>query len=162
MLVLADDHCAPVLEWHVRAPQQGFSVEMATPADHDWTRAVLAAIDRADAAPLAAVSISSVHWADGAQLDMLQIAQAAKRALTQRLADGLSGLPIAVRPERFRTPHIFSIAFPHGIPLGPADALARKNVFGAVRLGRLRLAPHIYNNAQDIDRAIAALRGVLG
>lgn len=79
VLVLQDDHTSPVLEWMSRADAAGFTVEMVKqPTDGDWTSAVLEAIDRKDAAPLALVSISSVHWSDGGALDMPLIASAAK------------------------------------------------------------------------------------
>ena len=78
VLVLQDDHTSPVLEWMSRAEAGGFAVEaVPQPADGDWTSAVLEAIERAGAAPLALVSISSVHWSDGGALDMPRIAAAA-------------------------------------------------------------------------------------
>ena len=79
VLVLADDHSSPVLEWMTRAPREGFSVEVARrPDDGDWTAAVLAAIDRRGAPPLALVSISSVHWSDGGLVDLATVAAAAR------------------------------------------------------------------------------------
>src|SRR3954471_9099032 len=69
VLVLKDDHTSPVLEWMSRAEAGGFTVEpVPQPADGDWTSAVLDAVDRAGAAPLALVSLSSVHWSDGGAL----------------------------------------------------------------------------------------------
>lgn len=283
VLVLEDDHTSPVLEWHVRAPQQGFTVEtVKRPGDYDWTSAVLAAIERAGAAPVGVVSISTMHWCDGALLDMTAIGQATRKhgaafivdatqtagvvptniaasdpdalifptykwllgpygraflyiakrrqdglpleqtqhsrrnvraendvyfsdpafaatarrfdmgerdhfismamtsasldlineigqarigghlkPLVDRLADGLAGLPVRVAPPRFRAPHILGVAFPKGRPADLAQRLARENVFAALRLGHLRLSPHIYNDEADIDRAIAVLRRVL-
>jgi hypothetical protein len=71
VLVLEDDHTAPVLEWMSRAEAQGFTVEtIRRPGDGDWTSAVLEAIDRKGAARLAVVSISSVHWSDGGAIDL--------------------------------------------------------------------------------------------
>lgn len=284
VLVLGDDHTSPVLEWHVRAPQQGFTVEtVAMPPDHDWTAAVLGAITRPGALPLAVVSISSVHWSDGAVLDVAAISTAAKRAgaalivdathgagvtpidvaaldpdalifptykwllgpygrsflyvakrrqggvpleqtshgrrdvraentdyfrdlayvsnarrydmgerdhfismpmtsasldlihrigppaiaehtraLTTRLADALDGLPVSLTPAARRSPNVLSLGFPKGMPTGLAETLAASGVHAAVRLGRLRISPHIYNDATDIDRAVSALRRVLG
>jgi selenocysteine lyase/cysteine desulfurase len=79
VLVLQDDHTSPVLEWISRSEAGGFKVEMVKqPADGDWTSAVLAAIERTGAEPLALVSISSVHWSDGGALDMARIATTAK------------------------------------------------------------------------------------
>jgi selenocysteine lyase/cysteine desulfurase len=88
VLVLQDDHTSPVLEWMSRAEAGGFKVEtVKQPADGDWTSAVLAAIERAGAAPLALVSISSVHWSDGGALDMARIAKAAKEKDAALLVD---------------------------------------------------------------------------
>jgi selenocysteine lyase/cysteine desulfurase len=79
VLVLEDDHSSPVLEWMTRAPRQGFTVEVVRrPDDGDWTAAVLAAIERHGAPPLALVSISSVHWSDGGLVDLDAVAPAAR------------------------------------------------------------------------------------
>jgi len=88
VLVLQDDHTSPVLEWMSRAEAGGFTVEqVAQPSDGDWTTAVMSAIERAGAAPLALVSISSVHWSDGGALDMARIASAAKAKDSALLVD---------------------------------------------------------------------------
>jgi selenocysteine lyase/cysteine desulfurase len=88
VLVLQDDHTSPVLEWMSRAEAGGFAVEtVKQPADGDWTSAVMAAIDRSGAEPLALVSISSVHWSDGGALDMARIATAAKAKGSALLVD---------------------------------------------------------------------------
>jgi selenocysteine lyase/cysteine desulfurase len=79
VLVLDDDHTSPVLEWMTRAPREGFAVEVVRrPPDGDWTAAVLSAIDRPGAPPLALVSISSVHWSDGGLVDLDTVAAAAR------------------------------------------------------------------------------------
>jgi selenocysteine lyase/cysteine desulfurase len=88
VLVLQDDHTSPVLEWMSRAETGGYTVEtVKQPADGDWTSAVLDAIDRPAAAPLALVSISSVHWSDGGALDMPRIAKTAKEKGAALLVD---------------------------------------------------------------------------
>jgi selenocysteine lyase/cysteine desulfurase len=79
VLVLEDDHSSPVLEWMTRAPRQGFAVEVVRrPSDGDWTAAVLSAIERHSAPPLALVSISSVHWSDGGLVDFDAVAPAVR------------------------------------------------------------------------------------
>jgi selenocysteine lyase/cysteine desulfurase len=79
VLVLEDDHSSPVLEWMTRAPKQNFTVEVVRrPDDGDWTAAVLAAIERHGAPPLALVSISSVHWSDGGLVDLDAVAPTAR------------------------------------------------------------------------------------
>jgi selenocysteine lyase/cysteine desulfurase len=88
VLVLQDDHTSPVLEWMSRAQASGFAVEtVKQPADGDWTSAVVEAIERAETAPLALVSISSVHWSDGGALDMARISQATKAKGAALLVD---------------------------------------------------------------------------
>src|SRR3954469_5774986 len=63
VIVLENDHTSPVLEWHGRAEAGGFTVDtVKQPSDGDWTSAVLETIERAGAAPVSLVSISSVHW----------------------------------------------------------------------------------------------------
>jgi selenocysteine lyase/cysteine desulfurase len=88
VLVLQNDHTAPVLEWMGRAEASGTTVEpVAQPSDGDWTSAVLEAMTRKDGAPLSLVSISSVHWSDGGALDMPRISAAAKEQGAALLVD---------------------------------------------------------------------------
>src|SRR5712675_3763840 len=80
VIVLENDHSSPVLEWRTRADAQGFVIEtIRQPDDADWTSAVLAAIERPSAPPVALASISSVHWSDGGRLDLDKIAAALRR-----------------------------------------------------------------------------------
>jgi selenocysteine lyase/cysteine desulfurase len=88
VLVLENDHTSPVLEWMTRSEQGGFTVEpVKQPADADWTSAVIDAIERPGAAPLALVSIASVHWSDGGALDLPRIAAPVKRIGAAFLVD---------------------------------------------------------------------------
>src|SRR3982074_385110 len=71
VIVLADNHSSPVLEWQTRADAQGFAIEtIRRPDDGDWTSAVLAGIERSGAPPVSLASISSVHWSDGGLIDI--------------------------------------------------------------------------------------------
>ena len=101
VLVLQDDHTSPVLEWMSRAAAQSFTVEtVAQPQDGDWTAAVLAAIERQGAAPVAVASVSSVHWSDGSALDLPRIAAALRRQGAAFVIDATHGagiMPIDVR-----------------------------------------------------------------
>lgn len=95
VLVLEDDHTAPVLEWMSRADEQGFTVEtIRRPTDGDWTSAVLEAVERSGAAPLAVVSISSVHWSDGAAIDLDRVAPAVRGKGAAFLVDATHGAGI--------------------------------------------------------------------
>lgn len=88
VVVLENDHTSPVLEWVSRSETGGFTVHtVPQPSDGDWTSAVLEAIEQPGAAPLALVSISSVHWSDGGAVDMARIADAAKKTGAALLVD---------------------------------------------------------------------------
>ena len=282
VLVLADDHSSPVLEWMARADAQGFTVEtVQRPGHGDWTEALAEAIARPGAAPIALASISSVHWSDGGVIDLRQIANAlraqgasllidatqsvgvlpldvraldpdfvvfptykwlvgpygraflyvAKRhqggipleqtsygrrsvraeqstyvadpgyvadarrfdmgerdhfitlemasigmemiaawntrsigarlaALTTRIADGLRDTDFIVPEARVRAPHILSLVFPEGPANALVERLAAQDIHVAPRLGRMRLSPHVYNDEEDADRFVAALRSL--
>ncbi|MBR0659516.1 aminotransferase class V-fold PLP-dependent enzyme [Neoroseomonas oryzicola] len=91
VVVLEDDHSSPVLEWMVRAPAQGFTVDtVKRPSDGDWTAAVEAAIAK-PGAPVSLASISNVHWSDGSALDMDRIAAALKAKGAALLIDATHG-----------------------------------------------------------------------
>ncbi|MDP6345332.1 MAG: aminotransferase class V-fold PLP-dependent enzyme [Alphaproteobacteria bacterium] len=77
ILVLENDHTAPVLEWLARAEAQDLEIETVRPGDdHDWTSALLEAIAKRAERPLALVSISSVHWSDGGLVDLDRVQEA--------------------------------------------------------------------------------------
>lgn len=80
------------------------------------------------------------------------------RMLTDRLADGVRGNHVEVPAADMRAPHILSLAFPGGMPPGLPAALAAAQVHAAVRLGRLRISPHVYNDEADADRFISVFR----
>ena len=92
VLVLEDDHSSPVLEWMTRAEMEGFAVEtVRRPGNGDWTEAVLEAISRTGTAPIAAASISSIHWSDGGRMDLGRIAPALKAHGAALLVDATHG-----------------------------------------------------------------------
>ncbi|MDX2204438.1 MAG: aminotransferase class V-fold PLP-dependent enzyme [Hyphomicrobiaceae bacterium] len=95
ILVLADDHASPVLEWHARAPLEGVTLEtVPKPASGDWTAAVLEAIERAGAPPVSLASISSVHWADGGVVDLAPVAAALRRQGGRLLVDATQAVGV--------------------------------------------------------------------
>ncbi len=88
VIVLENDHSSPVLEWQTRADAQGFAVEtIRRPDDGDWTSAVLAAIERSGAPPIALASISSVHWSDGGLIDIEKVGTALRQRGASFLID---------------------------------------------------------------------------
>ena len=81
--------------------------------------------------------------------------------LTRRIADGLSDCLVTITDEAHRAPHILSLGFPGGMKDGLVEALAARDIHVARRLGRMRISPHVYNDEEDADRLVTALRELL-
>ncbi len=62
----------------------------------------------------------------------------------------------AVAPER-RAGHYIGLRHPRGIPAELAGRLAEQRIFVSVRGPSLRVTPHVYNDAADRQRFVAAL-----
>lgn len=101
VLVLQDDHSSPVLEWMTRAEAGRFTVEtVKRPGNGDWTAALLAAIERPGAAPIAVASFSSVHWSDGGVVELGRVAPALRARGAAMLVDATHSagvMPLDVR-----------------------------------------------------------------
>jgi selenocysteine lyase/cysteine desulfurase len=111
VLVLQDDHSSAVLEWVTRAGEGGFTVEtVRQPDDGDWTQAVLAAIARPGAPPVAIASISSVHWSDGGVVDLAKVAPALRKAGAALLVDATHSAGVLDLDVRTLDPDF--VAFP--------------------------------------------------
>jgi selenocysteine lyase/cysteine desulfurase len=95
VLVLDRDHSSPVLEWMVRAEGGGFEVDVVrTGADHDWTSAVVAEIERTDKTPVSLASISSINWSDGGAIDLERVQSALEAVGGGLLVDATHGAGI--------------------------------------------------------------------
>ena len=81
--------------------------------------------------------------------------------LTARLAAGLRDAPVAIPQERVRAPHVLSLGFRDRQASELAERLAAENIHVAPRLGRMRISPHVYNDEEDVDRFVAAMRRAL-
>lgn len=111
VLVLADDHSSAVLEWLTRAGPEGFAVEtVQRPHDGDWTAAVLAAIARPGAPPIALASISSVHWSDGGVVDLARVAPVLRAEGAALLVDATHSVGVTEIDVRALEPDF--VAFP--------------------------------------------------
>jgi len=82
--------------------------------------------------------------------------------LTGRIETGAAALGIAAMPANRRAPHLVGLRLGGDAPDELATQLAARQVFVSVRGDRLRVAPHVYNTAADVDRFIAALRELTG
>jgi selenocysteine lyase/cysteine desulfurase len=78
--------------------------------------------------------------------------------LTGRIADGLSGSKIRIMDPKFRAPHILSVGFPGGLPSRLIERLAGEGIHVASRLSRMRISPHVFNDGEDADRFVEALK----
>jgi selenocysteine lyase/cysteine desulfurase len=111
VLVLQDDHSSAVLEWVTRAEEGGFTVETVRQADDgDWTQAVLVAIARPGAPPIAIASISSVHWSDGGVVDLGKVAPVLREAGATLLVDATHSAGVLDLDVRALDPDF--VAFP--------------------------------------------------
>jgi selenocysteine lyase/cysteine desulfurase len=80
------------------------------------------------------------------------------KMLTDRIAEGLAGSKVRLMDAKFRSPHILSLGFAGGLPGGLVDGLAADGVHVAARLARMRISPHVFNDEEDADRFVAALK----
>lgn len=96
VLVLEGEFPSTILTWRERARAAGAElVRLPRPADHDWTAAVLDAIDPRTA--LAA--LPALHWLDGAVLDLAAIRRRLREvgaALALDLTQSLGVMPFAL------------------------------------------------------------------
>jgi len=81
------------------------------------------------------------------------------RAITSEIANGFMGTRAEMLRQDRRAPHILSLRFP-GNAREIARKLAAQKLYVMPRLGRVRISPHVYNDAEDTARLIAALRAV--
>ena len=77
--------------------------------------------------------------------------------LTERIAEGVRGIGVTMPDARLRAPHILSLAFKGGTPAGLIEGLASEGIYVALRLGRMRVSPHVYNDEADADRFVEVL-----
>jgi selenocysteine lyase/cysteine desulfurase len=82
-------------------------------------------------------------------------------AMTTEIADRTRPLGARALPETLRAPHYLGLEFENGLPEGLVARLAAEGVFVSVRGDRLRLTPHLYDDAADLDRLTGALARVL-
>jgi len=79
------------------------------------------------------------------------------QGLTDQIAARATDLGFQVAPQNLRAPHMLGLYMPTGLPDDLPTRFATQNVFASVRGDAIRVAPHLYNNAADIDRLFAVL-----
>jgi selenocysteine lyase/cysteine desulfurase len=102
-------------------------------------------------APIAAAALRQIlAW------DVQKISEALK-AKTDRIAGAAEALGFRVAPEAARGPHMIGLAHPQGVPSALVAELAKARVHVSIRGESIRVAPHLYNTAEDLDRFINTL-----
>lgn len=86
--------------------------------------------------------------------------QSELRAKTTRVAGIGQELGLKVLPEDRRAGHFLGLVFPGGVPDGTAARLAAEKIFVSVRGRSVRVTPHLYNDDEDLERLIAALKSL--
>ena len=145
VLMIEGEFPSLALVWPELAAAADATVEIVPrPADHDWTAALLAAIERPGAPPVGLAALTPTHWSDGAAIDLLAVTAALHRQGARIVIDatqstGVIHLDIAaLKPDFLAFPTYkwvlgpYSLAFlyvapehQHGRPLedhGPARA----------------------------------------
>lgn len=86
--------------------------------------------------------------------------QAYCRALTRELLVGAERLGFGVEDEAWRGAHLFGLRAPEGTdPTRVAAALQARNIVVSLRGSSLRISPHVYNDAADVEALLEALEG---
>lgn len=150
-----------------------------SPIEHGWT-------SRANSHCLACLADYTPHYQPGARrYDVGEVANFAlvpaalaaaevvlawdpgrvaahARRLTERLADAVTGLGLAIAPERLRAPHLVGVRLDPAIDAeAVAPALADDGVHVSVRGDAVRVSVHAFNTEADLDHLVASLGGVV-
>jgi len=83
-------------------------------------------------------------------------------ALTALIAERAEALGLVSEPAHKRGSHYLALKREGGFPDDLPQALARHGVYVSARGASIRVTPHVYNDAGDVDRLIEALAAVLG
>ncbi|KFE66779.1 aminotransferase class V-fold PLP-dependent enzyme [Hyalangium minutum] len=82
------------------------------------------------------------------------------RELTRRAARGAEALGLEVAPEAHRAGHLLGLRRRGGYPPDVTARLAARQIYVSVRGDNLRVSPHLYNTAAEVDRLLEALGSV--
>lgn len=96
VLLLAEDFPSNVLTWRRVAASTGAQLHtVPTPADGDWTTALLAAIHPGLNPSLRVVAVPSCHWTNGAAIDLVAVGAACRAAGSALVVDATQSLGAA-------------------------------------------------------------------
>ena len=88
--------------------------------------------------------------------------QAHCRDLISDVIPRLKGLGAWIESDEYRAAHLFGVRLPPGHDMETVQtALTANRVSVSVRGNAVRVAPHVYNDAADVDALVHALRDVV-
>jgi selenocysteine lyase/cysteine desulfurase len=100
ILRVENEFPSQALVWDRLATERGLTMDIIPrPADGDWTTALLAAITRPDAPPLAVAALTPLHWSDGSLIDLERLAPAIRAkgaALVVDATQAAGAMPIDI------------------------------------------------------------------
>ena len=128
VVTLAEEHPSPVYAW-LRAAEENGAVhdELARPADHDWTAAILSRLADQGRPRVSVLSLTPLHWNDGGLVDLPAIRKAADRVGAALVVDGTQAVgaqPFSVhevRPDFLVFPTYKWLLGPYGLAFLYAD-----------------------------------------
>ena len=80
------------------------------------------------------------------------------RVRTDAIAARAEAMGLVVAPAANRAPHMLGLRHPQGFPDNLPAGLARANVFASARGDSIRIAPHLYNTDDDVERLFRVLK----
>ncbi len=84
--------------------------------------------------------------------------QAQIAPVSEAIIAGAEALGYFAHPRSRRVPHLFGLRRHGGLPAKLGDILTEAKVFISIRGDAIRVSPHVYNDAADVDRLLSALR----
>lgn len=104
------------------------------------------------------MAIKSISYLRGIGLETVR---SHIEAVCDAMAERASDLGVTVLDKALRSPHLLGLQGPGDFSDGLVKALADAGIVVSARDGSVRVAPHIYTEATDIDRFSMALDGYL-
>lgn len=105
--------------------------------------------------PMATAALTQIlEWGSGS----IAAYVAGLTSIAETAAAGLGLQPI---PADRRGPNLMGVRVPGGPPGDLSKRLAAEGIFVSVRGDSIRIAPHVYNDRDDVDRLFAALAKIL-
>ena len=106
-------------------------------------------------APVAKAALEQIlEW------DVKNIAQTL-RMTTDYIAEKASSMGLIVPPKKQRAEHMTGITLPSGIPENLPSKLSSEQIYISIRGDSIRIAPHLYNTEEDIDRLFECIGEVI-